>query len=115
MIQWFMEKIKKISYKCWIWFRTEWPRLKPTKCSFNMTSVEILGYIFDKNGVHLSEQRVQENRDISIPTPVSAVRRFVGMVNYFRDFIPSLSPYFQRLTERTKRRNKGENGFEMTE
>jgi len=33
-------------------------RLKPSKCSFGMTSVVFLGHIFDENGVHLSEQRV---------------------------------------------------------
>ena len=35
-------------------------RLKPSKCSFVMTSVEFLGHIFDENGVNLSEKRVQE-------------------------------------------------------
>ena len=37
------------------------------------------------------------------------------MVNYFRDFIPSLSFYLQPLLELTKKRNFGENGFEMIE
>ena len=44
-----------------------------------------------------------------------AIRSFVGMVNYFRDFIPSLSSYFGPLTDLTKKRNFGEKGFEMTE
>ena len=37
------------------------------------------------------------------------------MVNYFRDFIPSLSSYLGPLTDLTKKRNFGEYGFEMTE
>ena len=90
-------------------------RLKPSKCSFLMTSVEFLGHIFDEYGVHLSDKRVQGIKDLPILTSVSAVRSFVGMVNYFRDFIPSLSSYLQPLTELTKKRNYGENGFEMTE
>ena len=64
-------------------------RLKPTNCSFGMTLVEILGHIFDENGVHQSEQRVQGIRNLPIPTSVSAVRSYVGMVNFFRNFIPS--------------------------
>ena len=68
-------------------------RLKPSKCSFGMTSVEFLGHIFDQNDVHLSDKRVWGIQDISIPTSVLAIRIFVGMVNYFRDFIPSLSSY----------------------
>ena len=56
-------------------------RLKPSKCSFGMTSVEFFGHIFDENGVHLSEQRDQGIRDLPIPTSVLAVRSFVEMVN----------------------------------
>ena len=70
-------------------------QLKPSKCSFGMTSVEFLGHIFDEYGVHLSDKRVQGIKDLPIPTSVSAVRSFVGMVNYFRDFIPQLSSYLQ--------------------
>jgi hypothetical protein len=90
-------------------------RLKSSKCLFGMTSVEFVGYIFDENGVHLSKKRVQRIRDLPIPTSVSAVRSFVGTVNYFRDFIPLLSSYLQPLTELTIKRNLEENGFEMTE
>ena len=86
-------------------------RLKPSKCLFGMTSIEFLGRIFDENGVYLSEQRVQGIRDLPILTSVLAVRSFVGMVNYFRDFIPSLSSYLQPLTEFTEKRNFVEKGL----
>ena len=79
-------------------------RLKPLKCSFGMTSVEFLGHILDEYGVHLSDKRVQGIKDLPISTSVSAVRSFVGMVNYFRDFIPALSSYLYTLTELTKKR-----------
>ena len=65
--------------------------------------------------MHLSDKQVQGIKDLHIPTSVSALRSFVGMVSYFRYFIPSLSSYLQSLTELTKKRNFGENGFEMTE
>ena len=83
-------------------------RLKPSKCFFGMTSVEFLGHIFDENGVHLSDKRVRGIQDIPIPTSVSAIRSFVGMVNYFRDFIPNLSSYLGPLTDLTKKRKFGE-------
>ena len=35
-------------------------RLKPSKCSFGMTSVEFLGHIFDDYGVHLSTKGCKE-------------------------------------------------------
>ena len=42
-------------------------RLKSSKCSFGMTSVEFLGHVFDKNGLHLSEKIVQGFRSSSYP------------------------------------------------
>ena len=94
-------------------------RLKPSKFSFGMTSVEFLGHIFDQNGVHLSDKRVRGIQDIPIPTSVSAICSFVGMVNYFRDFIPSLSSCRGPLTDLAKKRNfssqRKEYGFEMTD
>ena len=62
-------------------------RLKSSKCSFGMQSIEFLGHIFDKNGVRLSDSRVQSIRDLPGPTSVKGVLSFIGMVNYFRDFI----------------------------
>ena len=64
-----------------------------------MTSAKFLGHFFDENGVNLSEQRVQGIREVPTLMSVSSVRSFVGMVNYFRDFILSLSSYLQPLTE----------------
>ena len=62
-------------------------RLKPSKCSFGMTSVEFLGHIFDEYGVHLSDKRVQGIKDHPIPTSVSAVRSCFGMSSRLYHFI----------------------------
>ena len=69
------EQIGKHSWKCRICFWTEWPRSMSdsTKTSVFMTSMELLGHIFDESGVHLSEQRVQGTRGIPIPASVSDV------------------------------------------
>jgi len=83
-------------------------RLKHNKYSFGITSVEFLGHIFDEHGVHLNDKRVRWIQDIPIHTSVLAIRSFVGMINYFRDFIPSLSSYLRPLTDLTKKRNFGE-------
>ena len=78
-------------------------RLKPSKCSFGMQSIEFLGHIFDENGVTLSNSRVQGIRDLPEPTSVKGVRSFIGMVNYFRDFIKGLSNHLIPLTQLAKK------------
>ena len=55
-------------------------RLKPSKCSFGMTSVEFLGHIFDEYGVHLSDKRVQGIKDLPIPrTPNDGNSELIGV------------------------------------
>ena len=65
--------------------------------------------------MHLSDKRERGIQDIPIPKSVSSICIFVGMVNYFLDFIPSLSSYLEPLTDLTKKKNFGENEFEITE
>jgi len=77
-------------------------RLKPSRCSFGMTSVEFLRHIFDEHGA-LKWQESAGNSRCSYPY-VGFGHRFVGMINYFRDFIPSLSSYLVPLTDLTKKK-----------
>jgi hypothetical protein len=77
-------------------------RLKPSKCSFGMVSIEFLGHLFDQNGSCFTEERVQGICDLEEPNSV-AVRSFVGMVNYFRDYISDLFGCLVPLTALTKK------------
>jgi hypothetical protein len=81
-------------------------RLKPSKCSFGMVSIEFLGHIFSKEGHYLSSSRIQGIVDMPEPTSVKGVRSFVGMVNYFRDYIPDLSGLLVPLTALTSKKTR---------
>ena len=70
-------------------------RLKLSKCFFGMDSIKCLGYIFDENGVRLSDSRVQDIRDVPEPTSVKGIQSFIRMVQlyYFRNFMIGLSSH----------------------
>jgi hypothetical protein len=89
-------------------------RLKPSKCSFGMQSIEFLGHIFDENGVKLSNSCVHGIRDLLEPTSVKGFRSFIGMVNYFRDFIKGLSSHLIPLTQELTKKNAAQKCFQMT-
>ena len=72
-----------------------------------MRSVESLGHIFENGGF----ERKNSIGDIPIPTSVSAVRSFVEIVDYFRDFIPN-NIWDPQLN--SKKESFGENGFQRT-
>ena len=77
-------------------------KLKPSKCHFGYSSVEFVGHIFDNNGYHLSDQRKQGILDMNKPKTLKQLRSFLGMVNFFRDFVSHLSEALVPLTDLTK-------------
>jgi hypothetical protein len=85
-------------------------RLKPSKFYFGMEERELLGHTISARGVKMSLERVQGIRALPEPTSVKAVRRVLGMVNYFKDHIPALSSHLISLYELTKKRSAFE-GF----
>jgi hypothetical protein len=83
-------------------------RLKPSKCSFGFSEVVFLGHHISAEGYGMTDER--RNCIQQMPRPVTAtqVRSFVGMVNFFRAFIPNLSSLLSPLTDLTKGIKKGE-------
>eukprot|EP00595_Chromulina_sp_UTEXLB2642_P002028 CAMPEP_0196762882 /NCGR_PEP_ID=MMETSP1095-20130614/3014_1 /TAXON_ID=96789 ORGANISM="Chromulina nebulosa, Strain UTEXLB2642" /NCGR_SAMPLE_ID=MMETSP1095 /ASSEMBLY_ACC=CAM_ASM_000446 /LENGTH=1512 /DNA_ID=CAMNT_0042114961 /DNA_START=95 /DNA_END=4633 /DNA_ORIENTATION=- len=81
-------------------------RLKLKKCRFGYEEVRFLGHIFNENGVTLGIERKQGINDMPVPATLKQLRSFLGMVNYFRDFIPNLSVMLHPLTDLTKTSSK---------
>ena len=65
-------------------------RLKQEKCKFNQPRMEYLGHIFSKQGISLSETKVQAIRDAPEPTNVTELKAFLGLLNYYGRFLPNL-------------------------
>ena len=78
-------------------------RPKPSKWFFGLTSIEFLEHIFGVSRVRLSNAQVKEIQEFPERTSVKGVRSFIGMVNYFRDFIKGLSSYMITPTALTKK------------
>ena len=72
-------------------------RLKREKCEFFKSSVEYLGFIIDKNGLHKSNQKIKAILDAQCPKNVSELKSFLGMVNYYRCFVPNTSSILNPL------------------
>ncbi len=77
-------------------------RLRIKKCpSFTQSSVELLGHIVDKNGVHVDEQKVEKVRDAIPPTTSKKFRSFLGLASYYLRFIPGFAKIAKPLNETT--------------
>ena len=72
------------------------------KCVFGKTSVEFLGHHVDRHGIRPLQEKVKAIRATSRPTTVKELRRFLGMVNYYRRFVPKAAHHLFHLFEALK-------------
>ncbi|XP_063365892.1 uncharacterized protein K02A2.6-like [Cydia amplana] len=66
-------------------------KLNKDKCHFMKESIEYLGHIIDKNGLHKNKNKVKAITDTKPPSNVNELRTFLGMANYYNKFIPNLA------------------------
>lgn len=80
--------------------------LNKKKCQFFQNSITYLGHKINEEGLHPTEEKINEIKNSHRPTDVSSLRTFLGMVNYYQQFIPNLAsklnPLYKLLQKNTK-------------
>ncbi len=89
--------------QCLIRVRQHNLRLKINKCFFAAQEIEYLGYKISKNGIQPGEEKMSAIREFPIPSSVKSIRRFCGLANYFRQFIPNFATHSGKLTSLTRK------------
>ena len=74
-------------------------KLNVSKCSFAMTEIKFLGHVLSEKGVRPDKKNVEAVRNMPMPKSVKQVRRFIGMVNFYRKHIPSFALIASPLTD----------------
>ena len=77
-----------------------------SKCVLGRTSLEFLGYKVDEHGVSPLPERVEAIRKQKRPTTIKELQRFLGMVNYYRRFIPRAAGHLFYLFDALKGKKK---------
>jgi hypothetical protein len=75
--------------------------LSSPKCFFAQDSVEYLGHIISKEGVHVNPEKVKAVRDWPVPATQTDVRQFLGLCGYYRKFIKNYGQIAKPLTDLT--------------
>lgn len=80
--------------------------LNKNKCIFFTNKVEYLGHIIEYNKISKSPIKIQVIKDMSRPSNVEELRRFLGLITYYSKFIPDFStvsyPLRQLLQKNTR-------------
>jgi hypothetical protein len=79
---------------------------KFNKCEFWIKKVPFLGHVVSLEGITVDPSKVKEVLDWKLPISVSEVRSFLGLVGYYRWFIPNFSKIAKPIIELFKKGNK---------
>lgn len=81
-------------------------RVKLSKCEFFAKEIEFLGHRITSNGIGMNVEKIDALKTMSAPKNARKLRSFLGMVNFYRRFVPNYSivaqPLFKLLKKNTK-------------
>ena len=63
-------------------------RLNVDKCQFGKAELEFLGHLVNRNGFKPTLEKVQANINFPQPRTIVKLRRFLGLVNFYRRSLP---------------------------
>lgn len=80
--------------------------LNPEKCSFMLPKTEFLGHEISSQGIKPLQDNLKKIKDFPVPNTVKKVRRFHGLISYYRKHIKHFSELAAPLTNLCRKNQK---------
>ena len=80
--------------------------VKPEKCSWKVQKVNFLGVVMGQRKIEMEEDKVAGVLNWSMPKTVRDVRKFLGLANYYRQFVKDFVRIAQPLNNLMKKEEK---------
>ena len=77
-------------------------KLKPSKCHFFQNEIKYLGHIITKNGVKPDPDKIKAIIHMPVPTNLTQLQSFLGLIGYYRKFIQSFASKCSCLYQSTR-------------
>nr|VZI26319.1 unnamed protein product [Spirometra erinaceieuropaei] len=81
-------------------------QLNLDKCVFGVNSLDFLGHHVGQHGITQLTEKVQCILPFPVPNTLTQLRRFIGLINYYRRFIPHCAAILAPLTDLLKSKAK---------
>ncbi len=78
----------------------EGARINYEKSKFGVHEVKFLGMIIDKNGIKPETSKLELYINEDPPRTLKKLQRFVGILNWYRRFLPNLSSKISKITDK---------------
>lgn len=89
--------------------------INTSKCTFGQAKVNFLGHEVSAAGIKPLNTKVQAIQDFPVPKNIKDLRRFLGMINFYRKFLPAAASIQAPLNKfLTGLKIKGSQPIEMT-
>lgn len=72
--------------------------INPSKCVFGASSLTFLGHVVSASGIAPVPEKVTAVKEFPQPENTRQLREFLGMVNFYRRFLPKCATVLQPLT-----------------
>ena len=89
----FVDRLRQIFMR----FRQHHLFLKASKCYFGYTELEYVGKVISENGLKMSQEKIRSVLDFPVPSISKQLKSFLGLTNYFRDFVRNHSAIVKPL------------------
>ena len=89
----FVDRLRQIFMR----FRKHHLFLKASKCHFGYTEIEYVGKVISENGLKMSQEKIRSVLDFPVPSVSKQLKSFLGLTNYFRDFVRNHSAIVKPL------------------
>jgi len=73
--------------------------INPAKCVFVVGSVEFLGHLVSPAGLVSLRRHMDALLDLPQPLDIPQLQRFLGLINFYRRFIPGVAGILRPLTD----------------
>ena len=80
--------------------------MKPEKYKWKVREVGFLGVVIGADGIKMEEEKVKGVLDWLIPKCVKDVQKFLGLANYYRQFIEGFASITRPLHDMVKKNQK---------
>jgi hypothetical protein len=73
-------------------------QINPAKCVFAVAEVDFLGRSVSTAGISLLPKHMEALQRLPVPTDVKGLQRFLGLINFYRRFLPGIAATLLLLT-----------------
>jgi len=80
--------------------------VKPEKCTWKVQKVNFLGVVMGQGKIEMEEDKVAGVLNWPVPKTVRDVRKFLGLANYYRQFMKDFAKLARPLNNLTRKEEK---------